>query len=236
MTVVNYSVQETFGNNRFFFEGVKWFDEVHALRPLPRRAEAPAAVHRHRTRDRDTARRGDRARDAAQGRVGVGVPGADVDAAADPVERRRRDVEHLRAARHRPARLDAQRDGHRLQLHAAAGRRVGDADRDGRLALDFARRAARLRRPQRHPGRLLPGGEDRRRVGVGGVPPRPAAEDEARADDRGAAAVHGQLHDLHRAVRADRRRTRATRRRCCRSTWSRSRSGSSTSARRRRCR
>ncbi len=28
MTVVNYSVQETFGNNVFFFEGVKWFQEV----------------------------------------------------------------------------------------------------------------------------------------------------------------------------------------------------------------
>src|SRR5262245_34623038 len=28
MTVVNYSVQETFGNNRFFFEGVKWFEMV----------------------------------------------------------------------------------------------------------------------------------------------------------------------------------------------------------------
>jgi len=33
MTVVNYSVQETFGNNRFFFEGVKWFDSVvHSAR------------------------------------------------------------------------------------------------------------------------------------------------------------------------------------------------------------
>jgi len=33
MTVVNYSVQETFGNNRFFFEGVKWFDAVvHSAR------------------------------------------------------------------------------------------------------------------------------------------------------------------------------------------------------------
>ncbi|HHG89179.1 MAG TPA: sugar ABC transporter permease [Devosia sp.] len=30
MTVVNYSVQETFGNNLFFFEGVKWFREVLA--------------------------------------------------------------------------------------------------------------------------------------------------------------------------------------------------------------
>lgn len=28
MTVVNYSVQETFGNNLFFFEGVKWYNEV----------------------------------------------------------------------------------------------------------------------------------------------------------------------------------------------------------------
>ncbi len=28
MTVVNYSVQETFGNNMFFWEGVKWFEQV----------------------------------------------------------------------------------------------------------------------------------------------------------------------------------------------------------------
>ena len=28
MTVVNYSVQETFGDNVFFFEGVKWYDQV----------------------------------------------------------------------------------------------------------------------------------------------------------------------------------------------------------------
>lgn len=28
MTVVNYSVQETFGNNEFFFEGVAWFQEI----------------------------------------------------------------------------------------------------------------------------------------------------------------------------------------------------------------
>ncbi len=28
MTVVNYSVQETFGNNIFFWEGVKWFEHV----------------------------------------------------------------------------------------------------------------------------------------------------------------------------------------------------------------
>lgn len=28
MAVVNYSVQETFGNNLFFFEGVRWFEQV----------------------------------------------------------------------------------------------------------------------------------------------------------------------------------------------------------------
>ena len=28
MAVVNYSVQETFGNNQFFFEGVRWFENV----------------------------------------------------------------------------------------------------------------------------------------------------------------------------------------------------------------
>ncbi|MDO6460489.1 sugar ABC transporter permease [Granulosicoccaceae sp. 1_MG-2023] len=28
MTVVNYSVQETFGDNLFFWEGVRWFEEV----------------------------------------------------------------------------------------------------------------------------------------------------------------------------------------------------------------
>jgi glycerol transport system permease protein len=28
MTVINYSVQETFGENVFFFEGVKWFEQV----------------------------------------------------------------------------------------------------------------------------------------------------------------------------------------------------------------
>ncbi len=33
MTVVNYSVQETFGNNIFFWEGVKWFENVlHSTR------------------------------------------------------------------------------------------------------------------------------------------------------------------------------------------------------------
>ena len=28
MTVVNYSVQETFGDNVFFWEGLKWYKDV----------------------------------------------------------------------------------------------------------------------------------------------------------------------------------------------------------------
>ncbi len=43
--------------------------------------------------------------------------------------------------------------------------------------------------------------------------------------DRRAAALHGQLHDLHRALRRHRRRSRAIRRPSCRSTSSRWRLG-----------
>ena len=46
----------------------------------------------------------------------------------------------------------------------------------------------------------------RRRLGVGRVPLHPAAQAARRADHRRAAALHGQLHDLHRALRAHRRR------------------------------
>ena len=28
MTVVNYSVQDTFGNNQFFWAGLQWFEEI----------------------------------------------------------------------------------------------------------------------------------------------------------------------------------------------------------------
>ncbi|KPU82138.1 ABC transporter permease, partial [Marinosulfonomonas sp. PRT-SC04] len=28
MTVVNYSVQDTFGNNQFFWAGLEWFEEL----------------------------------------------------------------------------------------------------------------------------------------------------------------------------------------------------------------
>src|SRR3546814_4520812 len=56
--------------------------------------------------------------------------------------------------------------------------------------------------------KLLPRGADRRRLALGCVPLHPVAQDEARADHRHPAALHGQLHDLYRALRADRRRPR----------------------------
>ena len=126
MAVVNYSVQETFGNNVFFFEGVKWFEQVLHLGALPCRAGAPArsspasswlieiplGVAIALTMPR-------------RGIVGLGLSGADGAAAADPVERGRRDLEHLRPA-------DIGLLGHtldgarlRLQLHPASARRLG---------------------------------------------------------------------------------------------------------------
>ena len=46
--------------------------------------------------------------------------------------------------------------------------------------------------------------KNRRGVALGGVPLHPAAEDAASADHRLPAAVHRLVHDLHRTVRADR--------------------------------
>ena len=41
MTVVNYSVQETFGDNVFFWEGVKWYEQVLRSERFPRASAAP---------------------------------------------------------------------------------------------------------------------------------------------------------------------------------------------------
>ncbi len=43
MTVVNYSVQETFGNNVFFWHGVGWFEDVLRSPALPRRRSAASS-------------------------------------------------------------------------------------------------------------------------------------------------------------------------------------------------
>ena len=125
MTVVNYSVQETFGDNIFFWSGVQWFEQVLHSEPLPRRAAAADPLHRHRAGHRGPARPRHRARHAAPGTLGLGLPRADGAAAAHSLERGRRHVEHHGAARHRPARQGDQRPGHQLQLYAASRSRRG---------------------------------------------------------------------------------------------------------------
>ena len=70
MTVVNYSVQETFGDNIFFWAGVQWFEDV--LHSERFHASLIRQLHLHllHPRDRDAARRRHRAGDAAQGAAG----------------------------------------------------------------------------------------------------------------------------------------------------------------------
>ena len=177
-------------------------------RALPRLARPQSAVLRHHPRDRGAARHRGGAVDAARRLARRRLPRDPRAAAADPVERGRHHLADLWPARHRPARLYAQQPRHQLQLRLQRARCLGHRHRDGRLALDQPRRAALLRRPEVDPRRLLSGGADRRRLALGGVQGDPAAEDEPRAADRRAAALHGQFHDLHRAVRGHRRRAR----------------------------
>ena len=93
-----------------------------------------------------------------------------------------------------------------LQLHRQRRGRLGHGAGHGRVALDAAGRAAVLCGVARDSRCLLPGRPHRRRLAPGGVPVHPAAQDARRPDDRGAVALHGQLHDLYRALRAHRRR------------------------------
>jgi glycerol transport system ATP-binding protein len=114
---------------------------------------------------------------------------------------------HLHPPRHRPAGLHDQRPGHDFDhtgnpLHAWITVMLMDVWHWTRWWSCWPTRACA---PSR---RLLPGGQDRRRQSLGGVPLHPAAQDARRADHRRAAAVHGQLHDLHRALRRHRRRSR----------------------------
>ena len=143
--------------------------------------------------------------DAGQGLALVGRAGAGRHLALDPVERRRHDLANLWPHRYRPARRLAESAGLRVQLHRQRHPRLAHRAADGRVALDAAGGAAVLRRPARDPRCLLPSGEHRRREQVRRLPLHPVAQAARRADDRRAAALHGQLHDLHRALRAHRR-------------------------------
>src|ERR1700688_3035372 len=153
--------------------------------------------------DRGAARDRGRAVDAARRLDGRGLPRDPGAAAPHSMERGRHHLADLWAAGHRAAGLCAESYRAELQLRLQRSGRLGHRDRDGRLALDQPGGAVVLRRAEIDPRRLLSGGPDRRRVALGGVHRDPAAEDESRAVDRGVAALHGQLHDLHRAVRGD---------------------------------
>ena len=164
MAVVNYSVQETFGNNLFFFEGVKWFEEVlhserfHAalLRQLVFTGiilliEVPLGVAIALAMPR-------RGPWVSVCLVLMALPllipwnvvGAMWNIFALPdIGMLGRMINSL---------------GFNYNYTQQPLSRLGDADRHGRVALDVAGRPARLCRPQRHSRRLLPGGQDRRRL------------------------------------------------------------------------
>ena len=74
MTVVNYSVQDTFGNNEFFWAGTDWFVEIlHSDRfweALGRNLLFSAII----LVDRDPARHLHRAQHAEEGHRRAGLP------------------------------------------------------------------------------------------------------------------------------------------------------------------
>ena len=205
MTILNYSVQDILGPTQKVFVGAEWYKQVlrdgdlHSA--LGRQLvfslvvlaiEIPLGVAI--------------ALGMPRGRLaGVADPGAAGHAAADPLERGGHHLADLRPRGHRPVRPAAQ-PVRGLQLRPGSHRRLADGGAAGRVALDAAARAAVLRRPARHSRCLLPGGAHRRCLALGRVPSHRAAQDAGRADHRRVAAFHGQLHDLHRAVRAHRRR------------------------------
>src|SRR5262249_47922836 len=181
---------------------------VRPRRPFPRLARAQSVLLHRDPVDRGAARHRDRALDAARGLAGCGVAGDSRAAGSDTGERGRPDLADLWPRRHRSARLCAEPHRPQLQLCLQRRRCLGHRHRDGRLALDEPGGAPVLRRAEVDPRCVLPGSPDRRRLTLGGLQGHPAAEDEPRAANRGASALHGFLHDLHRAVRRHRRRPR----------------------------
>ena len=186
MTVVNYSVQDTFGNNVFFWAGTNWFQEVLQSRPLLRDAAGPQP---HLLRPSSWLIEiplgiFDRARPCRApgwgvpvclvlmalpllipwnvvgtiwqifGRVDIGLLGYTLNALGI-------DYNFTSATRSTPGSPSS-------SWTSGTGRRLVVLLCYAGLRLD--------------PRRLLPGGQDRRRLALGGVPLHPAAEDEPRAD------------------------------------------------------
>ena len=121
MTVVNYSMQDTFGNNQFFWNGVGWFKELldpssdlgsrffaSLWRNLFFSAVDPG--------DRSAARHRRRAVDAAAGLERRRLPRDHGFTAAYSLERGRHHLADFWPSRHRPARLCAEPHRDQLQL------------------------------------------------------------------------------------------------------------------------
>ena len=196
MTVVNYSMQDTFGNNQFFWNGVGWFKELldpstdlggRFLASLGRNLffslvilaiEVPLGIVVALSMPRE-------GWSVAACLVILALPLLIPWNVVGTIWQifGRPDIGLLGYV--------LVRLGLQLQLRVERHRRLGHRHRDGRLALDQPGGAAVLRRSQVDPRSLLPGRANRRRLALGGVHRDPAAEDESRALDRGAAALHG---------------------------------------------
>jgi glycerol transport system permease protein len=171
MTVVNYSVQETFGDNMFFWAGVQWFEQVltsTASRSLLRQCCSPAWRWRSRSPWPDRCLSMPRGAWVSVCLVTMALAAADS----------RNVVGAMWNIFALPGRIGlmagTQCTRHRFQLRASRSA-PGSPVVDGCLALDVAGCAPVLYRPGLDPERLLSGAKTRRRRLVG-VPLYPVAE------------------------------------------------------------
>ena len=197
MTVVNFSVQESFGDNVFFWAGMRWFEQVlHSERfhaALLRQLLFTGIV------------------------LAIEIPLGLAIALAMP--RRGPWVSVCLVLMALPLLIPwnvvgamwnifALPDlgflgklinslGFQLQLHTTTAGRVVHGSAHGRVALDVAGCPPLLCRFGRYSGCLLSGGQDRRCRPVGGISSYPAAQAQTRADDRDSPSLHGLLHDLY---------------------------------------
>ena len=164
-------------------DGIDWFKEL--LDPTTTSAAVLRCVGRNlvfsadRPGDRDPARHRRRAAACrASGWRRRRLPGADGAAAADPVERGRHDLADLRAA---PTSACSAATLNTLGIdynYTAGPSTPGSRSSSWMSGTGPAGRAALLCRACASiPDAYLPGGHDRRRLALGGVPLHPAAED-----------------------------------------------------------